>query len=143
MTFLLDVNVLIALLDPDHVHHDTAFAWFERTGSRDWATCPIVENGVIRILGAEGYVTLPIGCADVAALFAEWRKMPGHTFWPDSISLIGCASIDQSKLKSPHRLTDIYLLALAVNNGGKLATLDRRLSSEAVAGGSRALHLLA
>ncbi|QSZ05957.1 hypothetical protein J3P71_13635 [Rhizobium leguminosarum] len=51
MTFLFDVNVLIALFDPHHLYHEPAHRWFRSLDRDSWATCPLTENGVARILG--------------------------------------------------------------------------------------------
>ena len=142
MTFLLDVNLLIAILDPDHVHHGPALDWFNETGSRDWATCPIVQNGVVRILGSAAYTSIPFGCPEIVELLSQWCAVPEHHFWPDEISLLDSGLVDHAKLTSPSRITDSYLLALAAVRGGQLATLDRRLSATAVKRGAEALHLI-
>lgn len=145
MTFLLDVNVLIALIDPNHVDHQSAHRWFEANSSDGWATCPIVENGAIRILGNPGY---PLGgsaqsTTKIAALLHDLRNMPGHSFWPDDVSLLDADLIDLSAVLSSRQITDIYLLALAVRHGGQLATFDRRLNASAVANGAAALQVIA
>ena len=142
MRYLLDVNLLVATLDPDHVHHDVALHWFNDTGSRAWATSPIVQNGVVRILGAASYAAIPFGCGEVAGLLATWCASPEHEFWSDDVSLLDHRLVDRTRLTSPGRITDSYLLALAVARGGQLATLDRRLSPAAVAGGEQALRLI-
>ena len=85
MTFLLDVNVLIALIDQSHVSHSHAVQWFDAVGEHNWATCPITENGVIRIVGNASYVNSP-GTAAVAELMREFVALPGHVFWADDIS---------------------------------------------------------
>jgi uncharacterized protein len=142
VTFLLDVNLLIAILDPDHVHHDLALGWYNDIGYQDWATCPIVQNGVVRIVGSQGYASVPFGCTEVANILAEWCAVPEHRFWPDNVSLLDKTIVDRAGLTSPDRITDVYLLALAATNGGRLATLDRRLSPAPVQGGAAALHLI-
>ena len=143
MTFLLDVNVLISLIDPGHVGHDAAHRWFEAEGRQDWATCPLTENGVIRIVGHPKYPNTPGSPAEVAALVARLRGLPGHAFWPDDISLAGADRVDSARIRTPGQVTDSYLLALAVAHGGRLATFDRRLSPVAVRGGKAALHMIA
>lgn len=140
MTFLLDVNVLVALIDPAHVAHDTAHDWFERKAAADWATCPLTENGVIRIVGHPKYPNTPGSPASVAAIVARLRLLPGHTFWPDDLSLVGSDRVEASRILTAAQVTDTYLLALASTHGGQLATLDRRLSIAAVKGGKAALH---
>jgi predicted nucleic acid-binding protein len=82
MTFLLDVNVLIALIDPSHVSHDAAHRWFDAEGKATWATCPITENGVIRIVGSPKYPNMPGSTAVVAEIVTRLRALPGHVFWP-------------------------------------------------------------
>lgn len=143
MTFLLDVNVLIALIDPAHVSHDAAHLWFEETGNSAWATCPMTENGVIRIVGHASYPNTPGSTAEVAAIVGEMCKLPGHVFWPDGLSLIDDPHVDSSQVLTSAQVTDTYLLALARSNGGQLATFDRRLSPKAVKGGTEAIHLIA
>lgn len=142
MTFLLDVNLLIALIDPAHVGHDDAHAWFDAHGRDDWATCPLTENGVIRIVGHPKYPNTPGSPAQVAAIVEQMRALPGHHFWPDDISMIDAGHVDAAQVLTSAQVTDTYLLALAVAHGGRLATFDRRLSARAVRGGKAALHLV-
>ncbi|RJF87954.1 PIN domain-containing protein [Oleomonas cavernae] len=143
MTFLLDVNVLIALIDPSHVGHDAAHRWFEKEGRASWATCPLTENGVIRIAGHPKYPNSPGSPAAVAAIVAQLRTLPGHVFWPDDISLVADDHVDATQVLTSAQVTDSYLLALTVAHGGRLATLDRRLSVKAVKGGQAALQVIA
>lgn len=144
MTFLLDVNVLIALIDPEHAHSSAAHEWFSSTGKRSWATCPIVENGAVRILGNPRYpfYLAQSSPATVARILRELRNVPGHLFWPDSISLLDETNVDLSQLLHSRHVTDTYLLALAASKGGKLATFDARLTTNSVPGGAAALHLI-
>jgi hypothetical protein len=143
VTFLLDVNVLIALIDPTHVGHDAAHHWFEIEGHGDWATCPLTENGVVRIIGHPKYPNTPGSPAVVAAIVTQLRTLPGHIFWPDDISLVGAEHVDPAQILTSGQVTDSYLLALAVAHEGRLATFDRRLSVKAVKGGKAALHVIA
>jgi toxin-antitoxin system PIN domain toxin len=142
LTFLLDVNVLIALLDPAHVSHDAAHHWFETRGRAAWATCPLTENGVIRIVGHPKYPGTPGSPAMVAALVARLRTLDGHVFWPDDISLVGEERIAIGRVLTSGQVTDTYLLALAVIHGGWLASFDRRLAVNTVTGGKAAFHLI-
>ena len=142
MTYLLDVNVLIALIDPGHVAHDAAHAWFEASGHEDWATCPMTENGVMRIVGHARYTNTPGSPAVVAGIVARLRGLPGHRFWSDDLSLAGSDLVDPARILTSAQVTDTYLLALAKSNGGRLATFDRRLSAVAVKGGKAALHVI-
>jgi toxin-antitoxin system PIN domain toxin len=133
---------MIALIDPTHVGHDAAHRWFETEGAGAWATCPMTENGVIRIVGHPKYPNTPGSPAVVAEVIQRLREQPGHSFWPDHISLVGDDHVDPAQILTSGQVTDSYLLALAVANHGKLATFDRRLSPKAVKGGKAALHVI-
>jgi toxin-antitoxin system PIN domain toxin len=137
--FLLDVNVLIALVDPAHVQHEAAHDWFGRVGKKAFATCPITEMGLLRIVGHPKYPNSPGPPSAVAGALLALRGMKGHVFWPDSISPVDSQRLDASQLTNHARVTDSYLLALARANRGRLATLDARLATDGVSDG--ALHL--
>jgi hypothetical protein len=141
--YLLDVNVLIALIDPAHVQHDRAHDWFAARGKKAWATCPLTENGVLRIVGHARYPNSPGTPAAVAELIATLRSLGGHEFWPDDVTLFDQQRIDTARLLDSGQVTDTYLLALAVAHGGQLATFDRHLVIDAVIDGVQALHLIA
>jgi uncharacterized protein len=140
--FLIDINVLIALIDPAHVQHDRAHEWFAAEGRRAWATCPMTENGVLRIVGHARYPNSPGTPAAVAELLTGLCALAGHDFWPDDITLLNSELVDSRRLLDPAQVTDSYLLALATAHGGKLATFDQRLVVDAVGKGSQALHLI-
>ncbi|MEQ1741664.1 MAG: TA system VapC family ribonuclease toxin [Candidatus Nitrotoga sp.] len=106
--FLLDVNVLIALIDPAHVQHDAAHEWFAAHGKRAWATCPLTENGVLRIVGHPRYHNSPGTPAEVAQLIKGLRALPGYVFWPGKISLLDTERIDTERLLSSGQVTDSY-----------------------------------
>lgn len=133
--FLLDVNVLIALLDPDHIHHDPAHRWFAGTGKNGWATCPITEAAVPRILGNPRYSNTRGTPAAIVPYLRDLCAHPGHVFWPDDISILDESRIDATRLLDFGQITDAYLLALAVAHAGRLVTFDRRLVANAVPGG--------
>ena len=140
--FLLDVNVLIALIDPAHVQHDRAHAWFATKGHAAWATCPLTENGVLRIVGHLRYPNSPGSPAAVAELLSSLRSLPGHAFWPDDISLLDRKLANTTRLLDSAHVTDSYLLALAHAHKGQLATFDQRMPAESVVNGATALHLI-
>ncbi|HWF66471.1 MAG TPA: TA system VapC family ribonuclease toxin [Acidobacteriaceae bacterium] len=142
MTFLLDVNVLIALIDPNHIEHDSAHEWFAVQGRESWATCPLTENGVLRILGHPSYPNSAGTPAAAAPLVAGLVELPGHIFWPDNISLLSTAKFNMARLLTSGQVTDSYLLALASAHMGQLATFDRRLVTDAVHNGAKNLHLI-
>lgn len=142
MRYLLDVNVLIALIDPAHVQHDAAHDWFAAVGHEAWATCPLTENGVLRIVGHARYLNSPGHPAAVASVVTGLCALPGHAFWADDISLRDTQKIRIARLLNSAQVTDSYLLALACAHGGQLASFDRRLVVDAVTGGAKGLHLI-
>jgi len=139
MRSLLDVNVLLALTDSRNVHHQMARAWRLRSMSGGWASCPLTQNGFLRVSSQPGYSS-PMPVADSIRILSQMVARPDHTFWPDSISLLNEDLIDTSRLLGPRQLTDVYLLALAFHHGGRLVTFDRGISLKAVRGAS-AKHL--
>ena len=139
--FLLDINVLIALIDPAHVQHDRAHEWFASAGRTAWATCPVTENGVLRIIGHPRYSNSSGTPAAVAPLLGQLRSLPGHEFWPDDVSLLH-ERVDTERLLDSAQVTDTYRLALASAHGGMLATFDRRLVTSAVVNGAAVMHLI-
>lgn len=134
MLALLDVNVLVALFDPDHVHHDPAHAWLAENRGAGWATCPLTENGLVRILSNPSYSGRRTTVQDAVDRLAAFRTSGGHAFWTDSVSLCQEGLFIFPHVSGHHQLTDVYLLALAVQHGGRLATFDRRIRPDAVAG---------
>ena len=140
MRALLDVNVLIALLDADHVSHRRAADWLEVNAKEGWASCPISENGCIRIMSHPAYPN-SFPTAVVVERLREAATGPLHEFWPDDISLLDDAVVDPARVHGPRQITDVYLLALAVRNGGRLVTFDNGISREAARQSARR-HLL-
>jgi uncharacterized protein len=141
--FLLDVNVLIALIDPAHIQHDRAHEWFAKSGKKAWASCPLTENGVLRIVGHSRYPNSLGTPAAVAELMTSFLALPGHEFWPDDVTLFDGGRIQSDRLLNSGQVTDTYLLALSAAHEGQLATFDRNLVTEAVVNGSKSLHLIA
>jgi hypothetical protein len=140
MTYLLDVNLLIALLDARHVHNAAAHQWAgNHPKALKWATCPIIENAFVRITGNPAYPNF-LGSA-MASLNTLRKNIleTDHHFWADDISLCDHALWHSSEFMSAAQITDCYLLALAVKNGGKLATFDRQIPAHLVRGGKEAL----
>ncbi|MCW5880339.1 MAG: PIN domain-containing protein [Anaerolineae bacterium] len=138
--YLLDVNVLIALMDPMHAHHEIAHRWFASRGHMAWATCPITENGFVRILGHPNYPDGPGGIAAAYELLRVACSHSGHRFWADELSILDV--LTPTALATHAVITDIYLLALAVHFRGKLASLDTRIPVDLVRGGRAALELI-
>jgi len=141
-TALLDVNVLIALVDPRHVHHELCHQWFADQGERPWATCAITQNAVLRILGHPRYPNSPGSPAVVSAVLRQLVVHPRHRFWGTAPSLLDHLAVDTDQLLESGQITDAYLLALTVHHRGVLATLDTRLNPRSVNQGTEALETL-
>lgn len=137
---LLDINVLLALLDSDHVDHEPAHEWLDTAIGAGWASCPITENGFVRIISQPRYPS-PISPAEAIGLLAGAAAAGAHEFWPCDVSVLDKRIADRSRLHTPRAVTDAYLLALAVQHGGRLATFDRSIALTAVVGASDE-HLL-
>jgi uncharacterized protein len=140
-TYLLDVNLLLALSDPMHVHHETAHRWLAESGQKDWATCPVTENGFVRIASHPNYPNRPGDVAAVLAILRQLCDAPGHRFWTEDISIL--QFFEPDSIITHAQVTDAYLLGLAVHKSGKLASLDQRIPVDAVRGGREALELIA
>jgi len=138
---LLDVNILMALGDANHAHRDQALHFFEHRATREgWATCPLTENAFIRILGSQAYPGGPASTTAARVVLSSILRAPGHQFWSDDLSLADSAVFPN--LPASSNLTDLYLLALAVKHGARLATLDRGINASLIPGGESALLIL-
>jgi hypothetical protein len=138
MRALLDINVLVALLDADHIHHAVAMDWLGRHIGAGWASCPLTQVGCLRVLSQPGYPN-PVPPAVVAERLAEATATAHHAFWPDDISLLGLARWD-AVLRS-RQVSDAHLLALAVRNGGRFVSFERSVPLHAVPG-AEARHVV-
>ncbi|MEO8676768.1 MAG: TA system VapC family ribonuclease toxin [Casimicrobiaceae bacterium] len=136
MRALLDVNVLIALLDADHSLHPSANEWFASRARAGWASCPITQNGCVRIMSHTGYPNaLPVRA--VTERLREACASALHEFWPDDVSLLDAKIVDAARIHGPRQLSDVYLLALAVRHGGQFVTFDAAVSRDAVRGAEK------
>lgn len=123
MRALFDVNVLIALFQPDHVHHERAHVWWALNKKNGWATCPITENGFVRILSQPKY-PLPQTVPSAMKLLQLAQRDTNHEFWGDTISILDASHFSSTAFTNHGQVTDSYLLALAIEHGGRLVTLD-------------------
>ena len=131
MRALLDINVLIALLDSEHASHAAAIGWFSKHAQKGWASCPITQNGCIRIMSNPGYPN-PLPVQAVIERLAEACHQDVHEFWSDNVSLLDSDVVDPTRVHGPRQLTDVYLLALAVAHVGRLVTFDTAIPLAAV-----------
>ncbi len=138
--YLFDINLLLALSDPMHLHHEAAHRWLAMRSDAPWATCPLTENGFVRIASHPNYPDRPGDAPTVLGLLRGLCSRQGHVFWPDDLTLRSL--LDPSALFTHSQLTDVYLLGLAVAHGGKLATFDQHIPVAAVKGGAQALEVI-
>jgi uncharacterized protein len=142
MRSLLDVNVLIALFDPDHVFHDRAHTWWAAHQGTGWASCPLTENGFVRIMSQPTYsARTQFSPKELIERLETFAQQTNHEFWADSISIRDSTSFARDRIHSSRQITDIYLLALAVSRGGCLVTFDQTVPLSA-AGGARTQDLV-
>lgn len=129
MVFLLDINLLVALFDSRHVNHEAAHRWFGESGKSSWATCPITENGVVRVMSNPAYPTVSATPVEVLGRLRVVCEQPGHRFWADDVSLLSALSESMlTSFQGHQQVTDYYLVCLAAAHRGKLATFDGSLA---------------
>ena len=138
--YLLDINLLLALTDPMHVHHERSHHWFAEKGQKAWATCPLTENGFVRIASHPNYPNRPGDVPAVIAILRQVCESLGHHFWAEDLRILEI--LEPDTIITHAQITDVYLLGLAVHNKGRLATLDQRIPVDAVRGGHQALELI-
>ena len=139
-TYLLDVNLLLALSDPMHAHHEIAHQWFGANCRLSWATCPLTENGFVRIASHPQYPNRPGDTGVVLNILRQFCATPGHVFWVEDVSISNL--VLPGAVITHNHVTDVYLLGLAIHKGGKLAAFDQHIPVTAVAGGVDALELV-
>jgi uncharacterized protein len=133
MRALFDVNVLIALFQPDHVHHQRVHQWWEKNQHIGWASCPLTENGFVRIISQPKY-PMPQTIPSAIKLLNMAKASTDHAFWPGTASLLESSQFNVEAFTRHDQITDSYLLALAVKNKGRLVTLDQDIKTETVQG---------
>ncbi len=137
----MDVNFLIALLDPDHVFHESGHAWWSDNHASGWASCPLTENGVVRIMSNPNYSnSVEFSPRDLIDRIRSFAQNSVHEFWSADISLRDPGIFAIDRIHGSRQLTDLYLLALAIKHGGRLVTFDQNIPLSAV-NGARSKHL--
>jgi toxin-antitoxin system PIN domain toxin len=137
---LLDVNLLVALTFPAHIHHDLAHDWFSEERRHGWATCPLTEHGFIRLAILEAAQSTVSALQSPETAFDYLRRFRAsghHSFWTDSLSITDSSVFGPGAVRGSNQLTDVYLLGLAHKMRGRLATFDQSISLGAVAGATR------
>lgn len=137
MRALLDINVLIALLDRDHVHHDAASRWLQKNSKFGWASCPLTQNGCIRIMSNTAYPSR-LAIVEIVERLSEAAHDPSHEFWPDDFSLLQSKKVAWQHVLGSRQLTDVYLLGLAAQHKGRFVTLDGGITLASIPGATKA-----
>ena len=138
---LLDVNVLLALLDADHVDHGRAREWLNAEIHEGWASCAITQNGFVRIVSQPRYPS-PVSPTLAIERLSRATRTEHHAFWDCDASLLDERIVDRSRVHGPRQVTDVYLLALAVAKGGCFVTFDRHVPVDAVVGAGKSSLIL-
>jgi toxin-antitoxin system PIN domain toxin len=124
---LLDVNVLVALLDPNHPGHDAAHAWFAVSEASGWASCALTEAGLIRVFSNPSYPGGGVRPSVASELLRILQSRASHESWPVNVSLTDERTFDLGRIAGHRQLTDVLLLGLAVTRRARLATFDRAI----------------
>jgi toxin-antitoxin system PIN domain toxin len=142
MHVLPDISVLLARFDVHHANHAHAIGWFRKVRLDGMMTCPITENGFLRIFSNPSYPSGPGSMHDARIMLEKIRAIPGHRFISDSISIADSSRFLGLHAAAPSQLTNLYLLALAVHHSAKFVTLDQRIPVHLVKGGKSALVVI-
>lgn len=127
--YLLDTNVLVALLWPSHARHDRAVKWFARHRGKGWATCPLTQAGFVRIVSNPAFSRDAVTPRDAVGVLAANTAAKDHTFWADEVSFPDAVAFAGVRLVGHQQATDAYLLGLALRRRGVLATMDERITA--------------
>jgi hypothetical protein len=127
--YLLDTNLLIALLWPSHARHELALKWFTRHRAKGWATCPLTQAGFIRIVSNPAFSRDAVQPREAIQVLSANTAASDHTFWPDDLPVAEAVAFAGVRLIGHQQMTDAYLLGLAIRRGGVLATLDQRIAA--------------
>jgi toxin-antitoxin system PIN domain toxin len=127
--YLLDTNLLIALLWPSHARHEPALRWFTRHRAKGWATCPLTQAGFVRIVSNPAFSRDAVQPREAIHVLSANTAAKDHTFWPDDVSVAEAVAFAGVRLMGHQQVSDAYLLGLAIRRGGVLATLDQRIAA--------------
>ncbi len=141
MTFLLDLNLLLALAWPSHVHHGIAHDWFDGEDSLRWATCPLTQLGFVRLSSNPAFTPDAVTPAAALAMLGAMTALEGHEFWPDDVDCVTAAFSTGMHMTVHRQVTDAYLFSRARARSGCLATLDRRIHRLLPRGEQSSTHL--
>jgi uncharacterized protein len=122
--YLLDLNTLIALAEPDHEFHKPAGKWFQAEGKENWGVCPLTEGGFIRITAHPKYRPAARTVQQAAAILASFAEHPGYRYWPIVDSWATLTAPFSDRIFGHQQVTDAYLLGLAIKESAVLVTFD-------------------
>jgi len=126
--YLLDTNLLIALLWPSHKRHELAVKWFVRCRGKGWATCPFTQAGFVRIVSNPAFSRDAVQPREATHVLGANTAAGDHQFWPDEAPFAEAVAFAGVRLIGHQQVTDAYLLGLAIRRGGVLATLDEHIA---------------
>ncbi len=135
--YLLDVNILIALTQPEHIHFQAATKWFD-SHARDWGLCAFSEAGFLRTSANPKAGNLTV--SDATDLLAALAKRPGYRYWPITAGWALLSASFADRVYGHQQIADAYLLGLVIKENGVLVTLDKAIRY--LAGPKYAQHLL-
>ena len=140
--YLLDLNALISLADPDSLHYRAILAWFDSSGEDDWGICPLTEAGFVRVTTNPAYRGPTRTVEQATAILAEFARHPGYRYWSISDKWAVLTAPFSARLLGHQQVTDAYLLGLAIKEEGVLVTFDKGIKYLAGTDYSRNLLVL-
>ena len=138
---LLDVNVLLALAWPNHLHHDAAHDWFAQHRRDGWATCPFTEAAFVRLSSMPVVVNTAVTAREALQLLQENTAASDHSFWPNSTRIPELLPEIRERLIGHQQVNDAILLDLAIRTAGVLVSFDRRIAALLAPGSEHASAL--
>jgi toxin-antitoxin system PIN domain toxin len=124
MIALLDVNALVALAWPNHIHHQAAHAWFGAHRADGWATCPVTQAGFVRVSSNARVLPVAKSPREAFAVLESMTNLPDHRFFLDDVDLSRTPYVCREKILGYRQVTDAHLLAIALRHGALVATFD-------------------
>jgi hypothetical protein len=134
MVTLLDVNFLVAMAWPNHVHHAATHRWFARHARQGWATSSIVELGFVRVSSNARAIPAAVSPQEAAAVLRRITALPHHHFWADDVRFASSPEVALSRVVGHQQVTDAHLVGLAIRHQGCLVTFDQGVRSLVPAG---------
>jgi hypothetical protein len=138
--FLLDVNVLVALAWPTHIHHRAAMEWFRELSDDRWASCPMTQCGFVRISSNPRITPDAVSPGQAWSVLREMISHRRHVFWCDDLD-VKSDIFSEMQISGHRQVMDAYLFALAIKRNSILATFDVSLKYLVSDGSSLRSHI--